>query len=92
MATTYPFEEKNKKDIAEETEENEMKSGAMIFTEDELQILANAIVVYMRECESNGFGLDSFISNMKLLNRMNAELDDIDYQRMKEEQVNANAV
>ena len=41
-----------------------MKSGAMIFTEDELQILANAIVVYMRECESNGFGLDSFISNM----------------------------
>ena len=46
----------------------------------------------MRECESNGFGLDSFISNMKLLNRMNAELDDIDYQRMKEEQVNANAV
>ena len=59
-----------------------MKSGAMIFTEDELQILANAIVVYMRECESNGFGLD----------RMNAELDDIDYQRMKEEQVNANAV
>lgn len=69
-----------------------MKSGAMIFTEDELQILANAIVVYMRECESNGLGLDSFISNMKLLNRMNAELDDIDYQRMKEEQVNANAV
>ena len=48
MATTYPFEEKNKKDIAEETEEDEMKSGAMIFTEDELQILANAIVIYER--------------------------------------------
>ena len=62
-----------------------MNSNEMIFTENELQILANALVVLL-----NGSDLGDFISVSGLLSRMNAELDDIEFQRMQEMEANRN--
>ena len=59
-----------------------MNSNEMIFTENELQILANALVVLLKFNETNGSDLGDFISVSGLLSRMNAELDDIEFQRM----------
>ena len=52
-----------------------MNSNEMIFTENELQILANALVVLLKFNETNGSDLGDFISVSGLLSRMNAELD-----------------
>ena len=62
----------------------------MIFTENELQILANALVVLLKFNETNGSDLGDFISVSGLLRRMNAELDDIEFQRMQEMEANRN--
>ena len=59
-----------------------MNSNEMIFTENELQILANALVVLLKFNETNESDLGDFISVSGLLSRMNAELDDIEFQRM----------
>ena len=64
-----------------------MNSNEMIFTENELQILANALVVLLK---FNGSDLGDFISVSGLLSRMNAELDDIEFQRMQEMEANRN--
>ena len=56
-----------------------MNSNEMIFTENELQILANALVVLLKFNETNGSDLGDFISVSGLLSRMNSELDDIEY-------------
>ena len=57
-----------------------MNSNEMIFTENELQILANALVVLLKFNETNGSDLGDFISVSGLLSRMNSELDDIEFQ------------
>lgn len=67
-----------------------MNSNEMIFTENELQILANALVVLLKFNETNGSALGDFISVSGLLSRMNAELDDIEFQRMQEMEANRN--
>ena len=67
-----------------------MNSNEMIFTENELQILANALVVLLKFNETNGSDLGDFISVSELLSRMNAELDDIEFQRMQEMEANRN--
>ena len=67
-----------------------MNSNEMIFTENELQILANALVVLLKFNETNGSDLGDFISVSRLLSRMNAELDDIEFQRMQEMEANRN--
>ena len=67
-----------------------MNSNEMIFTENELQILANALVVLLKFNETNGSDLGDFISVSGLLSRMNAELDDIEFQRMQEMEANRN--
>ena len=67
-----------------------MHSNEMIFTENELQILANALVVLLKFNETNGSDLGDFISVSGLLSRMNAELDDIEFQRMQEMEANRN--
>ena len=67
-----------------------MNSNEMIFTENELQILANALVVLLKFNETNGSVLGDFISVSGLLSRMNAELDDIEFQRMQEMEANRN--
>lgn len=67
-----------------------MNSNEMIFTENELQILANALVVLLKFNETNGSDLGDFISVSGLLGRMNAELDDIEFQRMQEMEANRN--
>jgi len=67
-----------------------MNSNEMIFTENELQILANALVVLLKFNETNGSDLGDFISVSGLLRRMNAELDDIEFQRMQEMEANRN--
>ena len=61
-----------------------MNSSEMIFTENELQILANALVVLLKFTENNGPDLENFVNISGLLNRMNAELDDIEFKRMQE--------
>ena len=48
-----------------------MNSNEMIFTENELQILANALVVLLKFNETNGSDLGDFISVSGLLSRMN---------------------
>lgn len=67
-----------------------MNSNEMIFTENELQILANSLVVLLKhnEMESSDFG--DFVSISNLLNRMNSELDDIEYQKMQDMEENTN--
>ena len=67
-----------------------MNSNEMIFTENELQILANALVVLLKFNETNGSDLGDFIIVSGLLSRMNAELDDIEFQRMQEMEANRN--
>ena len=67
-----------------------MNSNEMIFTENELQILANALVVLLKFNETNGSDLGDFISVSGLLSRMNAENDDIELQRMQEMEANRN--
>lgn len=67
-----------------------MNSNEMIFTENELQILANALVVLLKFNERNGSDLGDFISVSGLLSRMNSELDDIEFQRMQEMEANRN--
>lgn len=67
-----------------------MNSNEMIFTENELQILANALVVLLKFNETNGSDLGDFISVSGLLSRMNSELDDIKFQRMQEMEANRN--
>ena len=67
-----------------------MNSNEMIFTENELQILANALVVLLNFNETNGSDLGDFISVSVLLSRLNAELDDIEFQRMQEMEANRN--
>lgn len=67
-----------------------MNSNEMIFTENELQILANALVVLLKFNETNGSVLGDFISVSGLLSRMNSELDDIEFQRMQEMEANRN--
>lgn len=67
-----------------------MNSNEMIFTENELQILANALVVLLKFNETNGSDLGDFIRVSGLLSRMNAELDDIEFQRMQEMEANRN--
>ena len=69
-----------------------MNSSEMIFTENELQILANALVVLLKFTEHNGSDLENFVNISGLLNRMNAELDDIEFKRMQEmeEETNEN--
>lgn len=67
-----------------------MNSNEMIFTENELQILANALVVLLKFNETNGSDLRDFISVSGLLSRMNSELDDIEFQRMQEMEANRN--
>lgn len=67
-----------------------MNSNEMIFTENELQILANALVVLLKFNETNESDLGDFISVSGLLSRMNAELDDIEFQRMQEMEANRN--
>ena len=67
-----------------------MNSNEMIFTENELQILANALVVLLKFNETNGSDSGDFISVSGLLSRMNAELDDIEFQRMQEMKANRN--
>ncbi|MFR2788802.1 MAG: hypothetical protein ACLTBX_08525 [Clostridia bacterium] len=69
-----------------------MNSSEMIFTENELQILANALVVLLKFTENNGSDLENFVNISGLLNRMNAELDDIEFKRMQEmeEETNEN--
>ena len=69
-----------------------MNSSEMIFTENELQILANALVVLLKFKENNGSDLENFVNISGLLNRMNAELDDIEFKRMQEmeEETNEN--
>lgn len=69
-----------------------MNSNEMIFTENELQILANALVVLLKFTENNGSDLENFVNISGLLNRMNAELDDIEFKRMQEmeEETNEN--
>lgn len=69
-----------------------MNSSEMIFTENELQILANALVVLLKFTENNGSDLENFVNISGLLNRMNAELDDIEFKRMleMEEETNEN--
>ena len=62
----------------------------MIFTENELQILANALVVLLKFNETNGSDLGDFISVSGLLSRMNTEIDDIEFQRMQEMEANRN--
>ena len=61
-----------------------MNSSEMIFTENELQILANALVVLLKFTENNGSDLGNFVNISGLLNRMNAELDDIEFKRIQE--------
>lgn len=69
-----------------------MNSSEMIFTENELQILANALVVLLKFTENNGSDLENFVNISGLLNRMNVELDDIEFKRMQEmeEETNEN--
>lgn len=67
-----------------------MNSNEMIFTENELQILANALVVLLKFNETNGSDLGDFISVSGLLSRMNSELDDIEFQRMQEMEASRN--
>lgn len=69
-----------------------MNSSEMIFTENELQILANALVVLLKFTENNGSDLENFVNISGLLNRMNAELNDIEFKRMQEmeEETNEN--
>ena len=67
-----------------------MNSNEMIFTENELKILANALVVLLKFNETNGSDLGDFISVSELLSRMNSELDDIEFQRMQEMEANRN--
>ena len=69
-----------------------MNSSEMIFTENELQISANALVVLLKFTENNGSDLGNFVNISGLLNRMNAELDDIEFKRMQEmeEETNEN--
>lgn len=67
-----------------------MNSNEMIFTENELQILANALVVLLKFNETNGSDLGDFISVSGLLSRMNTEIDDIEFQRMQEMEANRN--
>ena len=67
-----------------------MNSNEMIFTENELQILANALVVLLKFNETNGSDLGDFISVSGLLSRMNSELDDIEFHRMQEMEANRN--
>lgn len=69
-----------------------MNSSEMIFTENELQILANALVVLLKFTENNGSDLGNFVNISGLLTRMNAELDDIEFKRMQEmeEETNEN--
>lgn len=69
-----------------------MNSSEMIFTENELQILANALVVLLKFTENNGSDLENFVNISGLLNRINAELDDIEFKRMQEmeEETNEN--
>lgn len=69
-----------------------MNSSEMIFTENELQILANALVVLLKFTKNNGSDLENFVNISGLLNRMNAELDDIEFKRMQEmeEETNEN--
>lgn len=69
-----------------------MNSSEMIFTENELQILTNALVVLLKFTENNGSDLENFVNISGLLNRMNAELDDIEFKRMQEmeEETNEN--
>ena len=67
-----------------------MNSSEMIFTENELQILANALVVLLKFTENNGSDLENFVNISGLLNRMNAELDDIEFKRMQEMEANRN--
>lgn len=69
-----------------------MNNSEMIFTENELQILANALVVLLKFTENNGSDLENFVNISGLLNRMNAELDDIEFKRMQEmeEETNEN--
>ena len=69
-----------------------MNSSEMIFTENELQILANALVVLLKFTENNGSDLENFVNISGLLNRMNAELHDIEFKRMQEmeEETNEN--
>ena len=67
-----------------------MNSNEMIFTENELQILANALVVLLKFNETNGSDLGDFISVSGLLSRMNSELDYIEFKRMQEMEANRN--
>ena len=67
-----------------------MNSNEMIFTENELQILANALVVLLKFNETNGSDLGDFISVSGLFSSMNAELDVIEFQRMQEMEANRN--
>ena len=67
-----------------------MNSNEMIFTENELQILSNDLVIVLNFNETNGSDLGDFISVSGLLSRMNAELDDIEFQRMQEMEANRN--
>lgn len=69
-----------------------MNSSEMIFTENELQILANALVVLLKFTENNGSDLENFVNISGLLNRMNAELDDIEFKRMQEMEEELNAL
>ena len=67
-----------------------MNSNEMIFTENELQILANALVVLLKFNETNGSDLGDFISVSGLLSRMNAELDDIECLSLLDMEANSN--
>lgn len=67
-----------------------MNSNEMIFTENELQILANSLVVLLKHNEMEGSDFGDFVSISNLLNRMNSELDDIEYQKMQDMEENTN--
>ncbi len=63
----------------------EFASNEMIFTRDELQCLANGLVVLMDFEEKNKSGMSNFIETFNLLNKINAEIDGIDYKTMEGE-------
>ena len=57
----------------------ELGSNEMVFTRNELQNLANGLVFLMKHNEKNSSWLNNFIEVFNLLDKINAEIDGIDY-------------
>lgn len=55
----------------------ELGSNEMIFTRNELQNLANGLVLLMNYNDKNNNGISSFKEVFNLLNRINEQIDEI---------------